>query len=61
MLKIHISDWKSTLKRLLSNLTITSEKGGRPQEHVHFLIHQGQAGTLPNLVKLHKLLATREL
>ena len=61
MLKIRISDLDSTFMEFCSNLRKTSEKGGRPQEHVHFIIHQGQAGTLPTLTKLHKLLATREL
>ena len=41
VLKIRISDLDSTLNGFFSNLRKTSEKGGRPQEHVYFLTRQG--------------------
>ena len=43
VLKIRISDLDSTLNRFCSNLSKTSEKGGRPQEYVYFLTRQGVA------------------
>ena len=43
VLKIRISDLDSTLKGFCPNLGKTSEKGGRPQEHVCFLTRQGVA------------------
>ena len=41
VLKIRVSDLDSTLKGFCLNLSKTSEKGGRPQEHVYFLTRQG--------------------
>ena len=41
VLKIRISDLDSTLKGFCLNLSKTSEKGGRPQEHVRFITRQG--------------------
>ena len=41
MLKIRISDLDSAFREFCANLSKTSEKGGRPQEHVHFLTRQG--------------------
>ena len=43
VLKVRVSDLDSTLKGFCSNLSKTSEKGGRPQEHVYFLTRQGVA------------------
>ena len=41
MLKICVSALDSAFKELLSNLSKTSKKGGRPQEHVCFIIRHG--------------------
>lgn len=41
VLKIRISDLDSTFREFCSNLSKTSEKGGRPQEYVYFLTRQG--------------------
>ena len=54
MLKICVSDLDSTFKGLFLNLSKTSKKGGRPQEHVCFIIRHGQAGTCSNLSKLRR-------
>ena len=43
VLKIRISDLDSTLYGFFSNLRKTSEKVGRPQEHVCFIIRQSAA------------------
>ena len=43
VLKIRISDLDSTLKGFCLNLSKTSEKGGRPQEHVCFITRQNAA------------------
>ena len=43
VLKVRISDLDSTLYGFCSNLSKTSEKGGRPQEYVYFLTRQGVA------------------
>ena len=61
VLKIRVSDLDSTLKGFCPNLGKTSEKGGRPQEYVHFITRHGKSGTFSNLRKLHKLLVTRWL
>ena len=41
VLKIRISDLDSTLKGFCSNLSETSQKGGKPQEYVYFITRQG--------------------
>lgn len=41
VLKIRISDLDSAFKEFCSNMSKTSEKGGRPQEYVYFLTRQG--------------------
>ena len=43
VLKVRVSDLDSTLYGFCSNLSKTSEKGGRPQEYVYFLTRQGVA------------------
>ena len=43
VLKIRISALDSTFKELFLNLSKTSKKGGRPQEHVYFITRQGVA------------------
>ena len=43
VLKVRVSDLDSTLKGFCSNLSKTSEKGGRPLEYVYFLPRQGVA------------------
>ena len=43
VLKIRISDLDSAFKGLFLNLSKTSKKGGRPQEHVYFITRQGVA------------------
>ena len=54
MLKMCVSALDSTLYWFFSNLRKTSEKGGRPQEHVCFITRQGQVGTLSNLTELRR-------
>ena len=41
VLKVRISDLDSTFREFCSNLSKTSKKGGRPQEHVYFITRQG--------------------
>ena len=41
VLKVRVSDLNSTFREFCLNLSKTSEKGGRPREHVYFLTRQG--------------------
>ena len=51
VLKISVSALDSTLKGFCSNLSETSKRGGRPQEHVRFITRQGAAR--PNVDSIH--------
>ena len=51
VLKVRVSDLDSTFREFCANLRKTSEKGGRPQEHVCFITRQGAAR--PNVDSIH--------